>query len=126
MYIYSCTARICRNSLHRYWNSDIYFFSQAQHQKPSTRDLQRHVAPHVRDWESLCIELNVDQDGRVLGDIKRCCKDDSKACCREVLLRWLRGEGEGPPTWGRMIDCLQRIGAEEAIADIEENVLKSK
>ncbi|KAL5500432.1 hypothetical protein EMCRGX_G011992 [Ephydatia muelleri] len=98
----------------------------AQHQKPSTRDLQRHVVPHVREWESLCIELNVDQDGSVLGDIKRCCKDDSKACCREVLLRWLRGEGEGPPTWGTMIDCLQRIGAEEAIADIEENVLKTK
>ena len=79
----------------------------------------------MRDWESLCIEFNIDQDGTVLEDIKRTCKDDSKACCREVLLRWLRGEGEGPPSWGRMIDCLQRIGAVEAVADIEENVLKS-
>ena len=49
----------------------------------------------------------------------------AKMIPRRAAGRSCYGGWEGRGTWGRMIDYLQRIGATEAVADIEENVLKS-
>ena len=80
----------------------------------------------MTDWESLCIELNFDEDGRVLEVIKKEHNNDLKACCREVLMRWLKGEGDGPRTWSKLIDCLNTIGAAGAVSAIKEHLLKGK
>ena len=89
--------------------------------EPDLRDLQRYVMPHIEgDWESLCIELNFDKNGEVLDAIKKEWGSNSKASCREVLKHWVKGEGEGPHTWGKMVECLKMIGASGAVNAIKE------
>ena len=79
--------------------------------------------PHVEnDWESLCIELNFDRTGDALDAIRAMWGENTKACCREVLKRWMKGEGEDPHTWAKMIDCLTAIGALEAVGAIREHL----
>ena len=96
-------------------------FSLSVPKEPVLRDLQRYVMPHIEsDWESLCIELNFDKNGEVLDAIKKECGSNSKASCREVLRHWVKGEGEGPHTWGKMVECLKMIGASGAVNAIKE------
>ena len=104
--------------------SSCCILSECINVEPDLRDLQRYVMPYVEsDWESLCVELNFDKTGEAMDNIRTKWGENSKASCREVLRRWLKGEGEVPHTWGKMIECLTAIGALEAVGAIRAHLM---
>ena len=84
-----------------------------------------HVATK---WEELGIELDLDEDGRLLDSISERRGGDEAKCCLDVLKAWLQGKGEEPKTWRTLVDCLREIRTDEcheAIKSIEENLLQN-
>ena len=111
--------------IHGCLNFNFPSFSSGQ--KPTLKALQKYVVPHATPkWEDLGIELELDEDGQLLDDIKKERGKDEAKCCLDVLKKWLQGAGVEPKTWGTLIHCLREIEAQEAVESIEENVLKGE
>lgn len=89
--------------------------------------MKKHVIGFAaHQWEDLGIELNIDDNGSKLDEIKKERRGDEAKCCLDVLKAWLQGAGEEPKTWEVLLNCLREIGANEAVQSIERNVLKRK
>lgn len=56
-------------------------------------------------WEDLALALHF--DGNALQQITRDRQGSVEAACREILTRWLAGEGRKPVTWATFIDALE-------------------
>ena len=57
-------------------------------------------------WRELADLLEIDPD--VTRSIEVKTNGDPETACREVLVRWLRGEG-APPTWKELYEALETL-----------------
>ena len=69
-------------------------------------------------WEHLALALHF--EGRVIDSVKRNNFYQTEDACREMLRRWLEGQGETrqPVNWATLIDSLLEAG----FIDIAENL----
>ena len=57
------------------------------------------------DWEKLALALHL--RGEI---IRKQSHFQAETACRNILQRWLNGEGRQPVTWGTLVDGLEDIG----------------
>ncbi len=88
---------------------------------------QRHyileeIGTRYGDIGGLLLE---DSNGAVVQAIERQCQLDPLWVNREILCRWLEGQGRKPVTWATLIGVLRDIGMNSLAEDIEDK-LRSK
>ena len=71
------------------------------------------------DYTDLGILLLEDEDGAKVEQIKSDCRDKSAAIVREILMRWVRGQGRQPVTWKTLIEVLNTIKLTELASSIQ-------
>ena len=71
------------------------------------------------DYTDLGIFLLKDEDGVKVEQIKSDCRDKSAAIVREILTRWVRGQGRKPVTWKTLIEVLNIIKLSELASSIQ-------
>ena len=58
------------------------------------KELKKHVIGFAaHQWEDLGIELNIDDNGSKLDEIKKERRGDEAKCCLDVLKAWLHAGG---------------------------------
>ena len=63
-----------------------------------------------------------DEDGSIVESITSQFHKNAANISREILMRWIRGEGLQPVTWRTLIDTLQDIGITELATCIDKNL----
>ena len=63
-----------------------------------------------------------DSDGTTVDQITEDCQKAEKIT-KEILKRWIRGEGIEPVTWKTLIDALRNIGLTELATSIHDSLL---
>lgn len=79
--------------------------------------IRDHLAPH---WEDLFLCMGfepAEENDRMIEVVRRNNAGNVKDACRDVLLKWLAGNGRKPVTWTTFIDVLQ---------DMQESTLAAK
>ena len=59
-------------------------------------------------WRPLADVLEIDHN--VTAGIQERSHGDPELACREVLTKWLNGEGSTPVSWDELIDCVESVG----------------
>ena len=79
--------------------------------------VMERVAP---DWKDLAIALRFDQSR--IKTIERDYKSSTEEACKEMFMRWLRGEHDlaSPCTWCTLVKCLNHAG----LTDIANSLRK--
>lgn len=92
--------------------------------EPTLKEIQRYVVPGASEvWEELGIELELDDDGTIVDQIRQERGGNKAKCCLDVVKTWRKGTGMEPKTWGTLLKCLRAVsGAEAAITSIQENI----
>ena len=63
-----------------------------------------------------------DRDGSLVDQITSDCHHKSATITKEILKRWIRGEGKQPVTWKTLTDALSAIGLTELAKSILESL----
>ena len=58
-------------------------------------------------WKRLGDQLEFDELGSKLENIKTKNRDDPEECCREMFQHWLKGDGVRPCSWRKLIELLE-------------------
>ena len=68
-------------------------------------EIVKSLAP---EWKDFGIHLNFDAMGSQLSLIEaQHGKNNPHACCREMMIHWLHGNGEQPTTWRTLLGLLK-------------------
>ena len=87
--------------------------------RPSLRDLNRHVKKRVvADWERLCFVLF--EGDATYTVIKANNRDDSNGCCNEMFRLWLK---RSDATWNQLKNALKDIECCRAAVEIEHMLI---
>ena len=70
----------------------------------------------------LGIVLLNDKDGSIINQITTQHQLNGVNITREILMRWIRGEGKQPVTWKTLTDALKAIGLMELAKSILESL----
>ena len=79
----------------------------------------RRIGTHYTD---LGVMLLNDEDGSIVESITSQFHENASNISREILMRWIRGEGLQPVTWRTLIDTLQDIGLTELATCIDKSL----
>ena len=63
-----------------------------------------------------------DEDGSIVDSITSQYQLNAANISREILMRWIRGEGLQPVTWTTLINTLQDIGLTELATCIDKSL----
>ena len=111
-------------------------------EKPTLRQLQllklktvpeglsfRIIEALAPKWKDLAIEIDFDPDGRHIELIEtEHGREGPVACCRKVLMDWLRGGFQPPgndsqtPTWENMLEILKNIQENDLATKIHDSL----
>ena len=81
--------------------------------------IRDHLAPN---WEDLFLFLGfepAEENDSMIAVIRRNNAGNVKDACREVLLKWLAGNGRKPATWTTFINTLQDMQESNLAAKIK-------
>ena len=85
-------------------------------------EIIKSLAP---DWKSFGVLLNFDGMGSHLSLIEaQHGQGNPQACCRDMMIHWLHGNGEQPTTWRTLLGLLED-GEREYLAHQIKQVLSS-
>lgn len=73
-------------------------------------------------YASLGLLLLDDEDGSVVTAITSQHQLNATNITLDVLMRWIRGEGKKPVTWGTLVEVLRVIGLTEVASTIEDGL----
>ena len=73
-------------------------------------------------YTNLGLILLDDEDGTIVEAITSQFHENAVKITREILTRWIRGEGIQPVTWKTLIDTLRNIGLTELATSIEQGL----
>ena len=86
-----------------------------KHGKPINIAVQ--IGINYRTFGTFLLE---DDNGAVVSVIERTMNFDPERINGDILMRWIRGQGKKPITWGTLITCLRDLELETLASDIEE------
>ena len=102
-------------SVHLYSISDskptIQELQALHHNKGALRIIESTAA----DWETLAISLGFDMP--VIHTIRRATHYQPEDACREMLARWLEGEGA---SWNNLLQALEAINEQTLASDLRD------
>ena len=86
---------------------------------------------YIRDslagyWEDLLMMFNFEPVSSTDALIRRIRKDTGylgEEACREVLIKWLSGDGKQPTTWETLINVIDDLGQGELASEIRSEIL---
>ena len=73
------------------------------------------------DWEKLALALHL--RGEIIREQRHF---QPEAACRNILQRWLNGDGQQPATWDTLLDCLEDIGHGTLAGYLRKEVVPAK
>lgn len=77
-------------------------------------------------WKQVGAQLNFDPIGNYLNIIEADRgKEGVESCCQTMFQHWLKGSGEQPATWGKLLEVLKDCGFLVLASDLEK-ALKSR
>ena len=81
--------------------------------------VMERVAP---DWKDLAIALGFDQSR--IKTIEKDYKSSTEEACKEMFMRWLRGEHDlaSPHTWCTLVKCLNRAGLTDVASSLRKTL----
>jgi hypothetical protein len=83
-------------------------------------EIIKSLAP---EWKSFGVHLNFDDMGSQLSLIEaQHGQSNPQSCCRDMMIHWLLGNGEGPTTWRTLLALLED-GERAYLADITRREL---
>ena len=90
---------------------------------PTTRGETIHIMQRVgTQYTDLGLILLNDEDGSIVEQITSEYQLNAVNITREILKRWIRGEGKQPVTWKTLTDTLAAIGLTELVKSIQESL----
>ena len=72
----------------------------------------------MAEWEELAIALHFDSS--VIEAVRRDTFYQTSDACRQILCKWLEGEGQGPVNWSTLLDSLLRASFVNVAVDLKE------
>ena len=81
-------------------------------------EVVKEVSP---DWEKLALALHL--RGEIIREQRHL---QPEAACRNILQRWLSGDGRQPVTWDTLLDCLEDIGHGTLTGYLRKEVVPAK
>ena len=88
----------------------------------STVDIVAQIGKH---YAMLGIMLLDDDSGAVISEITEQHKGNPVAINREILTRWVRGQGKQPVIWSTLIDVLRDMELSQLAEDIQKALTSS-
>ena len=77
-------------------------------------------------WKQVGAQLNFDPSGNYLNIIEADRgKEGVESCCQTMFQHWLKGYGEQPATWGKLLEILRDCDFRVLASDLEK-ALKSR
>ena len=76
--------------------------------KPELKDLTGALNKVASEWKRLGVNLEI-PDG-TLNNIAADYSHKSQDCLLEMLKEWLKQQVDPPPSWGNIIDAVERLG----------------
>ena len=73
-------------------------------------------------YTSLGLLLLDDEDGSVVTAITSQHQLNATNITLDILMRWVRGEGRQPVSWGTLVEVLRIIGLTEVASTIEDGL----
>ena len=72
------------------------------------------------DWDELALALHF--SGGVIQTVRESEHFQVKRACRDILHRWLDGQGLQPVTWNTLVECLEDINHLSLAGDLRKEL----
>ena len=102
-------------SFHLYFISDSKLTTQELQALHHNKGTLRIIESTAADWETFAISLGFDMP--VIQTIRRATHYQPEDACREMLARWLEGEGA---SWNNLLQALEAINEQTLASDLRD------